>query len=325
MQQNSPRVVVGLLVYNGEKYLAETIDSILNQTFTDFSLLIADNASTDSTQAICLEYAKKDPRITYHRHAENIGSSGNHNFLFQPGDAPYFKWASHDDPLEPDYLQRCVELLDQDPTIGMVHSRSYQIDGNGIKTGTLDHEVRLNSFRPSERFWRVLWGGYLPEVHGVMRSELIKKTKLFQGFPGDDRSFLAEMLLQADIGYVEEYLFCRRDHAECFTRLADTESRVQFYNPKSKKSTKMIGLSKTIGYLDAIFRHLPSRTERAAAIQALLEWTLRRALEVRNGLEEPFGQWLREEFSRANQRLGHKSGFLKEERGQYSPQEATPP
>ena len=68
-------ISVGMPVYNGERYLASAIESVLAQTFDDFELLIADNASTDDTEAICRDFASRDPRIRYTRHAENIGAA----------------------------------------------------------------------------------------------------------------------------------------------------------------------------------------------------------------------------------------------------------
>jgi cellulose synthase/poly-beta-1,6-N-acetylglucosamine synthase-like glycosyltransferase len=64
-------------VYNGENYLAETVDSILAQTFADFELVISDNASTDATEAICRAYAARDRRIRYVRNPSNIGAARN--------------------------------------------------------------------------------------------------------------------------------------------------------------------------------------------------------------------------------------------------------
>ena len=74
-RNNKPRLSIGLPVYNGEKYLSAAIDSILNQTYTDFELIISDNNSTDKTQAICQSYAQKDNRIKYYRLNENVGAS----------------------------------------------------------------------------------------------------------------------------------------------------------------------------------------------------------------------------------------------------------
>lgn len=71
-----PTVSVGMPVYNGEQYIREALDSLLAQTFADFELIISDNASTDGTKAICLEYAGKDSRIRYVRQTANRGGSG---------------------------------------------------------------------------------------------------------------------------------------------------------------------------------------------------------------------------------------------------------
>ena len=73
---------IGLAVYNGEKYLAEAIESLLAQTFRDFELIISDNASTDGTAEICERYAARDPRIRYSRNTTNIGGANNENLTF---------------------------------------------------------------------------------------------------------------------------------------------------------------------------------------------------------------------------------------------------
>ena len=75
---NTPRVSIGLPVYNGEKYLRAALDCVVSQEFKDFELILCDNASTDSTEAICREYAARDPRVRYHRNEKNIGATGNY-------------------------------------------------------------------------------------------------------------------------------------------------------------------------------------------------------------------------------------------------------
>ena len=101
----SPRICLGLPVYNGERYLRQAIDSMLAQTFRDFELIISDNASTDRTREICLEYQKRDPRVRYFRNESNIGPAANFNLVFQRAHAEYFKWVAADDVCEPDFLR----------------------------------------------------------------------------------------------------------------------------------------------------------------------------------------------------------------------------
>ena len=74
---STPLVSVGLFVYNGERFLKETLDRILNQTFTDFELIVSDNASTDRTGEIAQEYARRDSRIRYYRAEKNMGAGWN--------------------------------------------------------------------------------------------------------------------------------------------------------------------------------------------------------------------------------------------------------
>jgi glycosyltransferase involved in cell wall biosynthesis len=77
----APRLTVGLPVYNGENYLAQSLEALLGQTYTDFELLISDNTSTDDTASICAQYQAADPRIRYIRQPRNIGCAPNHNFV----------------------------------------------------------------------------------------------------------------------------------------------------------------------------------------------------------------------------------------------------
>ena len=77
----APRLTIGLPVYNGEKYIAESLDALLGQSYTDFELIISDNASTDSTGDICRQYEKQDSRVRYVRQPQNIGLAPNHNFV----------------------------------------------------------------------------------------------------------------------------------------------------------------------------------------------------------------------------------------------------
>ena len=102
----TPKITIGLPVYNGEKFIKKCIESILNQTFLDFELLISDNASTDSTSEICNEYASKDKRIRYSCNLKNIG--GIENFKFQSKKKHAFKTEVYGGIME----NSCKALID---------------------------------------------------------------------------------------------------------------------------------------------------------------------------------------------------------------------
>lgn len=100
-------------VYNGKAFIREAIDSLLAQTFTDFELIISDNASTDGTDASCRKYAERDSRIRYVRQPENRGAVTNFQFVLDEAVGKYFMWAAADDMLgTTETLSNLVKSLD---------------------------------------------------------------------------------------------------------------------------------------------------------------------------------------------------------------------
>src|SRR5215467_16020251 len=128
---STPLLSIGLFVYNGERYLEQTVESILNQTFTDFELIISDNASTDRTYEISQAYARRDPRIRYYRSEKNMGAGWNVRRVYELGTGKYFKQAAADDLLEPDFLRLCVEALENDPSRVLAYPKTKVVDENG--------------------------------------------------------------------------------------------------------------------------------------------------------------------------------------------------
>jgi len=136
VKDHLPRVSIGLPVYNGEDYLAEAVDSILAQTFEAFELILSDNASTDATEEICRGYETQDPRVRYFRSPTNRGAAWNYNnTVHMANSSEYFKWAAHDDTCAPEYLRKCVEVLDRDPEVVLCHTTTIDIDAQGQFSG----------------------------------------------------------------------------------------------------------------------------------------------------------------------------------------------
>ena len=220
-RSNKPRVSIGMPVFNGEKYLKQALDSILAQTYQDFELIISDNASTDRTQQICRVYAAKDCRIRYYRNEKNLGAPKNFNRVFELSSGEYFKWAAYDDVLAPEYLRKCVSVLDNDASIVLCHSKTACIDEHETIVGNYDHRVlgSINSRKAHERFGDLIsirnpcWA-----VFGVVRASSFRKTPLHGSYIGADRNLLAEIGLMGRIYEIPEHLFLRRDHAEAYTK-----------------------------------------------------------------------------------------------------------
>jgi hypothetical protein len=228
-----PRVSIGLPVYNGARYLRAAIESILAQTFTDFELIICDNASTDQTQSICTAFAARDPRVRYHRNPENIGAAGNFNLAFKLSRGEFFKWAAHDDLHEPNYLARCVALLDADPSAVLSHTGTRVIDDAGVEVPVLpgnrppqrrghpelyeedlyDPPRGLEGAEPADRLRGLLCGTkWCFEIFGLMRSSALRATPLHLSFYGSDKVLLAAMAIRGRFRAAPEPMFLRRFH-----------------------------------------------------------------------------------------------------------------
>ena len=134
---NKHRLSIGLPVYNGEKFLQSRLDGILSQTFSDFDLVISDNASTDSTADICKEYALKDNRISYIRQEKNIGPFNNFKFVLDKAHNEYFVVAAVDDLWKPTFLEKNIKVLDSDDDVVGSISKSISY-GSNIKKLQID-------------------------------------------------------------------------------------------------------------------------------------------------------------------------------------------
>lgn len=118
----SPKISVVIPVYNGENYLAETVESVLAQTFEDFELIIVDNCSTDATPGIAQKYAEQDDRVVYYKNERNLGMVGNWNRAVLLARDEYIKLLCADDVIEPEHLQAFVNVLDTHPNVSLVTS-----------------------------------------------------------------------------------------------------------------------------------------------------------------------------------------------------------
>lgn len=231
------RVSIGLPVYNGERYIAETLDSLLAQTFEDFELIICDNASTDHTEQICRTYADRDSRICYTRNAENLGAAKNYRRAFDLSSGEYFRWANCDDIFAPEGLARCVEVLDLEPSVVLTYPKTKLIDERGEFISEYEDGLHLQSPKASERFALLFQRlGLVNVIYGLMRANILRQTGLLRNFPGGDIPLVAELSLYGKFWEIPEFLFYRRLHPEASSSYKHDPSRTQaFFDPKIKE------------------------------------------------------------------------------------------
>ena len=207
------RVSVGLPVYNGERYLRIAIESILAQTYQDFEFIISDNASTDKTEQICREYARSDNRIRYHRNEKNIGAPRNFNLVFNLSHGEYLKWATCDDHVAPEMIEKCLAVMDSNPDVVLCFPNAKLIDAEGIFIENYDDVLHLQDPIASRRFIQLIQQIGLAHQHlGLIRSAALKKTMLHGIFTAADINFLAELSLYGKFYRLPEYLLFRRFH-----------------------------------------------------------------------------------------------------------------
>lgn len=124
-------ISIVLPVYNGEKYLRESIDSVLAQTYKNWELLIVDDCSTDSSAAIAKEYASKDRRIYYYRNENNLRLPRNLNKGFRLAKGDYLTWTSDDNKFKPTALEKMYDALKNNQNAQFVFASCRVINSEG--------------------------------------------------------------------------------------------------------------------------------------------------------------------------------------------------
>ena len=227
-KSNNPLVTVGIPVFNGEKYIRKAIDSILAQTFTNFEIIISDNASTDQTEIICKEYEKKDERIRYIRHKNNRGADFNFRFGLSKAKSKYFVWLAYDDYWESTFLEKNTIILEENHnvvgSIGIVKFfgiKDFHIKKklvfkikNKMKRGSNDQYEKYNHVRPVSGIYEKKVSTYLrfdqaSFVYGLFRTEKLQNRMVSADQVGWDLLLILNILKDGDLHVIDEILLYR--------------------------------------------------------------------------------------------------------------------
>ncbi len=209
------KVVIGLPVYNGQRYLGAAIESHLAQTYGDFLLVISDNASTDATVDICNGYAKADSRVRLLRSPENRGNLWNHRRVMDAIDNPvqYFRWAGGDDILEPDLLQSMVDALNACPEVVAIVPNTKNIDDKGEIIRVAERTLDLQDPSVYNRARSVLLANFQHVVaYGLIRSSSLRSMRTGPNYIGWDPIFIWELALLGPIVQPTGPALLRRYH-----------------------------------------------------------------------------------------------------------------
>jgi glycosyltransferase involved in cell wall biosynthesis len=278
ISKRSPKVSIGIPLFNAEMYISETLESLLNQTYVNFEGLISDNGSTDQTQEICRQYELKDKRIRYHRNENNLGAAANYNLVFRETNGEYFKWMAYDDPIAPDFLERCIAVLDSQPDVSICYTKALILDENGKAVEKYSHDLHMHSSIPHERFRMIIANpGLCNPIFGLIRREVLKHTSLIGDYPHSDRKLLAEISLYGELYEIPDYLFYRRLHALVSTKVHHTERDLAFwYNPDSRNRLILPVWKRYKEYLAAILRAPITKSNKIFCLLHLIQLSIER-------------------------------------------------
>lgn len=270
-----PKVSVAIPTYNCARYIARSIESVLGQTWTDFELVISDNASTDGTADICREFAVRDSRVRYIRRDINIGGPGNFRYVFSQCNGEYHKWTTADDFLDATYLARAIAVLDAQPEVVLCYSKTQLINAVDERISDYEDNLDLREESAAVRFRRLLEEVGLCNAHlGVIRRAAMQKTHLIGKELASDVHFLAELTLQGQFVLLPEQLFFRRFHEQSSSwNRTDKAHQKKYYDPSGNGSSRMDTWVKYRKLVKSVWCSGIPLTEK----MALTAWLCRRA------------------------------------------------
>ncbi len=263
-----PPVSVGLPVRNGMPYLIESLNSILMQTYTDFELLICDNASTDETEEFARELVRSDSRVRYLRIESDSGASANFNRCVAETRGGLFTWAASDDRYLPSYLEECIaHLATHDDHMMCVPAIRF-IDESGLVVGELRQPVDIGSPNAASRLRAYLDRRSWYMAYGVACRDALVRTGLLPQDFGPDVILIWEMLLRFRIGTLPEALVEYRRY-----RVKEAGAVWRTIQPEGSQSVpRWLHVSMLRNLLACCEREDLEPTERAAGRRALLRW-----------------------------------------------------
>lgn len=211
-------VVLGMTLYNNARHLPEAIDSLLAQTFSDFRLVLLDDASTDDTETIARSYVAKDSRVRYFRHDIRRAMIATWYEVAEIAQreypsAPYFAWVSDHDRWHPTWLERLSAELDGDQGAVLAYpiTRRMSQDGQEAEKGPRLFDTAAFPKLPERWHYFCRHGvGAGDMVYGLIRTDALRKAGIFRKVLRPDRLLMAELTLQGRIRQVPEILWFRR-------------------------------------------------------------------------------------------------------------------
>jgi hypothetical protein len=271
------KVSIGLPVYNGDRYLEGALSTLVDQTHTDLEIVISDNASTDRTQAICEEFARRDPRIRYIRQTYNKGAAFNHNTVAYASTGEYFRWYSYDDRMGPRLIEECAKVLDENPDVVLAWPRPSVIDADGNVIDDFTVDLPWDNRTPSSRLGSRVGPnesqvGWCFPIYGLARRSAFLECLPMGAFNRSDVVVLAHLALLGQWRELPQGLFFCRVHADNSTARRAPHEMACWMDPKASPARSMPNIHAFTGYLKAVTGTAMSAGEKARSLALVARW-----------------------------------------------------
>ena len=242
MPKKIPLLTIGFPVYNGEKFMKNVLNALLQQTFVEYELIISDNASTDNTEKICKEYLEKDSRITYIRQKRNIGGSRNFEVLLKKAKTKYFMWAAADDILEPTFVEKNIKVLENNENIvGSISNIDFYGE-NKEKFNGKGQNLMFRHVLPFQGTFKNKASAFLKfrsasAIYSIFRTESLKRSYVNDYLVLDFMNVLS-ILQEGDLHVIKETLLHRYSGGESRGNI------ISVYREHGNKDTEIMLITK---------------------------------------------------------------------------------
>lgn len=227
---NGKLVSIGIPTYNSQNRLGALLQNFQNQTYRNLELIVSDDASKDTTFAVCQSSAAKDSRIRCIRQEKNLGQLGNFPFVLKEAKGEYFMWASDDDHWSDDFVKKLVGVLDARPECGVAMSSYARVfEDRPQKVFLFEGLYDLSGKSYFYSFRRMVLDAPIHTIsYGIFRRDFL--THLMQrprpGCMRWERVLMAEVTLATQISTIPEVLFFKHENpVPMATRYQDALSR----------------------------------------------------------------------------------------------------
>ena len=225
MMSNEKLISIVLPVYNGAEHMAGSIESVINQTYRNWELIIVNDCSTDDTLNIAESYQRKDPRIRVFSNEKNLKLPLTLNAGFAQAKGEYYTWTSDDNLYKPEALSRLARELDQDSSCAMVYSDCIDIDADGKE---ISSEIRMEP--EYIMFGNVIGASFL------YRAEVAKKVGTYDAnlFLAEDYDYWMRIYRVGKIKHIKEFLYQYRRHSGSLSATKKASVNMQTYRALEK-------------------------------------------------------------------------------------------